>query len=170
MSWRIWKTITFSSGKPNSHRGSNAPAKVSALFPEGSGFCVRISSLDAPVCVKGELASPWSTLERDAKAALARDSFSWPLFRGALCGFPRDSRWPQGELGVRPRAPMEFGWVLLSPALQTAAMLPGLHSRLRGEIYSHLAPGPWLSLKDMACRVDLYQKWNERGAEAIGDK
>lgn len=61
-------------------------------------------------------------------------------------GWGRGTRWPQGELGVRPRCPCALstavpraglwgcdgdGCVLLSPALQIGVMLPGLHSRLR---------------------------------------
>lgn len=87
MSWRIWKTITFSPGKPNTHRGSNAPENVSAFPPESSGFSVRISALDAPLCVKGELASPSTTLERDPKVAFAPGELPefGQEFSSALC-------------------------------------------------------------------------------------
>jgi len=32
---------------------------------------------------------------------------------------------------------------------------------LLSDSYIHLAPGPCLSQKDKACRVYLYQKWND---------
>lgn len=43
MSWRAWKTITFSPGRPNTHHGSSMPMNI-AGFCFKTSFCARISS------------------------------------------------------------------------------------------------------------------------------
>lgn len=98
MSWRTWKTITFSPGKPNAHQESNMPMNVSAFFPESS-FSVRISSPAECPCVSGKRAGQslnHKPPERDPDAASLRlPRTSSP---GACLGAP-SARFPNGTRG-----------------------------------------------------------------------